>query len=148
MALSVKVYDNGDHACLVWLPTDLQPIPQCRGFAIQRTLNGTQQSFLSIQSDLPDATWHQTRADVYIFEQRNARDLKVEQAEQTDATSMHMDNAFQRGMGSNPYAVVMDWTDVHAERMHEFIYFIAAAVIGLALSCLIEAARPWLSAGR
>ncbi len=46
MALSVKVYDNGDHTCLVWLPADLQPIPQCRGFAIQRTLNRTQQAFL------------------------------------------------------------------------------------------------------
>jgi len=41
MGLSVRVYDNGDHACLVWLPTDLRPIPQCRGFAIRRTCNRT-----------------------------------------------------------------------------------------------------------
>jgi hypothetical protein len=30
----------------VWLPADLQPIPQCRGFAIRRTLNGGQPTFL------------------------------------------------------------------------------------------------------
>jgi len=46
MGLSVKAYDNGDHVCLVWLPTDLKPIPQCRGFAIRRTLNGGTPAFL------------------------------------------------------------------------------------------------------
>jgi hypothetical protein len=46
MGLIVKAYDNGDHVCLVWLPTDLKPIPQCRGFGIQRTLNGGEPAFL------------------------------------------------------------------------------------------------------
>lgn len=41
MSLSVKAYSNGDHVCLAWLPTDLQPIPNCRGFAVRRTLNGS-----------------------------------------------------------------------------------------------------------
>jgi phosphatidylserine/phosphatidylglycerophosphate/cardiolipin synthase-like enzyme len=39
MTINVKVYDNGDHTCLVWLPSDGKPIPGCRGFTIQRTLN-------------------------------------------------------------------------------------------------------------
>lgn len=29
MALNLKVYDNGDHTCLVWLPTDDKPIRNC-----------------------------------------------------------------------------------------------------------------------
>ena len=40
MSIELKVYDNGDHTCLVWLPTDLKPIPHCRGFAIRRIHNG------------------------------------------------------------------------------------------------------------
>ena len=40
MSIDLKVYDNGDHACLVWLPTDGQPTPDCRGFAIRRLSNG------------------------------------------------------------------------------------------------------------
>jgi phosphatidylserine/phosphatidylglycerophosphate/cardiolipin synthase-like enzyme len=40
MSLELKVYDNGDHTCLVWLPTDGQPIPGCRGFTIARTSKG------------------------------------------------------------------------------------------------------------
>jgi phosphatidylserine/phosphatidylglycerophosphate/cardiolipin synthase-like enzyme len=39
MSIDVKVYDNGDHTCLIWLPSDGKPIPECRGFTIQRTLN-------------------------------------------------------------------------------------------------------------
>jgi len=38
MSIDVKVYDNGDHTCLIWLPSDGKPIPECRGFTIQRTL--------------------------------------------------------------------------------------------------------------
>jgi phosphatidylserine/phosphatidylglycerophosphate/cardiolipin synthase-like enzyme len=38
MSIDVKVYDNGDHTCLIWLPGDGKPIPECRGFTIQRTL--------------------------------------------------------------------------------------------------------------
>jgi len=40
MSLELKVYDNGDHTCLVWLPTDGKPTPNCRGFAIKRTSKG------------------------------------------------------------------------------------------------------------
>ncbi len=41
MTVQLKVYDNGDHTCLVWLPSDAQPILNCRGFAIERVRNGT-----------------------------------------------------------------------------------------------------------
>jgi hypothetical protein len=37
MTIDLKVYDNGDHTCLVWLPTNAQAIPNCRGFAVHRT---------------------------------------------------------------------------------------------------------------
>ncbi len=40
MSLDLKVYDNGDHTCLVWLPTDGKPIANCRGFSIARTSQG------------------------------------------------------------------------------------------------------------
>jgi hypothetical protein len=40
MSLDLKVYDNGDHTCLVWLPSDEKPIPDCRGFTIERTSKG------------------------------------------------------------------------------------------------------------
>lgn len=40
MSLELKVYDNGDHTCLVWLPSDQKPIPNCRGFTIKRTSKG------------------------------------------------------------------------------------------------------------
>src|ERR1700689_233100 len=42
MSISVKCYDNGDHTCLAWLPTDAKAIPGCRGFAIRRICNGTE----------------------------------------------------------------------------------------------------------
>jgi hypothetical protein len=45
MSIDLKVYDNGDHTCLVWLPEDARPIPNCRGFCIRRLQNG-QQSYL------------------------------------------------------------------------------------------------------
>jgi phosphatidylserine/phosphatidylglycerophosphate/cardiolipin synthase-like enzyme len=45
MSIDLKVYDNGDHTCLVWLPSDGQPIPDCRGFTIRRIHNG-QEDFL------------------------------------------------------------------------------------------------------
>ena len=38
MTIELKVYDNGDHTCLVWLPANAQAIPNCRGFTIHRTL--------------------------------------------------------------------------------------------------------------
>jgi hypothetical protein len=40
MSIELKVYDNGDHTCLVWLPTDGKPIANCRGFTIRRIYNG------------------------------------------------------------------------------------------------------------
>ena len=40
MTITLKVYDNGDHTALVWMPTDGQPIPRCRGFALRRIKNG------------------------------------------------------------------------------------------------------------
>jgi len=43
MSIHVKVYDNGDHTCLVWLPADGKPIPQCRGFTIRRVTKGQAQ---------------------------------------------------------------------------------------------------------
>jgi phosphatidylserine/phosphatidylglycerophosphate/cardiolipin synthase-like enzyme len=45
MSIELKVYDNGDHTCLVWLPEDGRPIPNCRGFSIRRLQNG-QESYL------------------------------------------------------------------------------------------------------
>jgi PLD-like domain len=38
VSIDVKVYDNGDHTCLVWLPADERPIEDCRGFSIRRLL--------------------------------------------------------------------------------------------------------------
>lgn len=46
MSLELKVYDNGDHTCLVWLPTDDAAIPNCRGFSIKRIKNGKQPDYL------------------------------------------------------------------------------------------------------
>lgn len=46
MSLNVKVYDNGDHTCLVWLPADDNPIPNCRGFTIRRVVKGSPDAFL------------------------------------------------------------------------------------------------------
>ena len=40
MSIDLRVYDNGDHTCLVWLPTDGKPISDCRGYAIRRLSNG------------------------------------------------------------------------------------------------------------
>jgi phosphatidylserine/phosphatidylglycerophosphate/cardiolipin synthase-like enzyme len=38
--LELRVYDNGDHTCLVWLTPDAKPIPSCRGFTLMRVKNG------------------------------------------------------------------------------------------------------------
>jgi phosphatidylserine/phosphatidylglycerophosphate/cardiolipin synthase-like enzyme len=45
MSLNLKVYDNGDHTCLVWLPSDGKPIANCRGFTVRRVSQG-QESYL------------------------------------------------------------------------------------------------------
>lgn len=42
MSIDVKIYDNGDHTCIVWLPGDEKPVPNCRGFIVKRILNGKQ----------------------------------------------------------------------------------------------------------
>jgi len=44
MSIDVKVYDNGDHTCIVWYPSDGKPIAGCRGFTIEckRTRAGQQ----------------------------------------------------------------------------------------------------------
>jgi phosphatidylserine/phosphatidylglycerophosphate/cardiolipin synthase-like enzyme len=46
MSIEVKVYDNGDHTCLVWLPTDHLPIKNCRGFTIKKIRNGKAPEYL------------------------------------------------------------------------------------------------------
>jgi hypothetical protein len=38
MSIDLKVYDNGDHTGLVWLPDDETPIDKCLGFTIHRLL--------------------------------------------------------------------------------------------------------------
>lgn len=40
MSIELKVYDNGDHTCLVWLPEDDHPLANCRGYSIRRLRNG------------------------------------------------------------------------------------------------------------
>ena len=55
MSINVKVYDNGDHTFIVWLPADGKAIPACRGFAIRRLLNG-KESYLHDSSDFPMKT--------------------------------------------------------------------------------------------
>jgi phosphatidylserine/phosphatidylglycerophosphate/cardiolipin synthase-like enzyme len=39
--IDLKVYDNGDHTCLVWLTSDQKPIQDCRGFTIHKTLTAS-----------------------------------------------------------------------------------------------------------
>jgi phosphatidylserine/phosphatidylglycerophosphate/cardiolipin synthase-like enzyme len=43
MSIELKVYDNGDHTCLVWLPANGQPIADCRGFTVRRICNSAEQ---------------------------------------------------------------------------------------------------------
>jgi len=63
MSMDVKVYDNGDHTCLVWLPAIRKPIPGCRGFAVRRLLNGKETylpggvGFVDGQKIDPAAPW-------------------------------------------------------------------------------------------
>src|SRR4029079_11455795 len=45
MSITLKVYDNGDHTCLVWIPENEQPLPGCRGFTIRR-LRGGKEDYL------------------------------------------------------------------------------------------------------
>jgi phosphatidylserine/phosphatidylglycerophosphate/cardiolipin synthase-like enzyme len=46
MSIDVKVYDNGDHTALVWLPANLNPIKGCRGFTIRRVVQGSPDVYL------------------------------------------------------------------------------------------------------
>ena len=54
MSIDLKVYDNGDHTCLVWLPTDGKSIATCRGFTIHKLLNG-KESYLHGSVGFSDA---------------------------------------------------------------------------------------------
>ena len=63
MSLVLRVYDNGDHTCLVWLPDGNQPIANCRGFTIRRLKNGVESylhGFVGFSDDDkldPNAPW-------------------------------------------------------------------------------------------
>jgi len=63
MSLALKVYDNGDHTCLVWLPDGNKPITNCRGFTIRRLKKGIESflhGFVGFSDDDkldPSATW-------------------------------------------------------------------------------------------
>ncbi len=46
MSIELKAYDNGDHTCLVWLPSDRKAISNCRGFAIKKIRNGKPAEYL------------------------------------------------------------------------------------------------------
>jgi phosphatidylserine/phosphatidylglycerophosphate/cardiolipin synthase-like enzyme len=39
-SIALRVYDNGDHTALVWLPDGAASIPDCRGFIVRRRRNG------------------------------------------------------------------------------------------------------------
>jgi len=41
MSIQVRVYDNGDHTGIIWLPDGNKPIANCRGFAVQRKSGNT-----------------------------------------------------------------------------------------------------------
>ncbi len=45
MSINLSAYDSGDHTCLVWVPSDGNPIPNCRGFTIRPVSQG-QESYL------------------------------------------------------------------------------------------------------
>ncbi|MEO6914258.1 MAG: phospholipase D-like domain-containing protein [Chitinophagaceae bacterium] len=66
MSIDLKVYNNGDHICLVWFPADGNPIAGCRGYAIERTLTrigkkttGYLHNFTGFKQgdSLPDPAW-------------------------------------------------------------------------------------------
>jgi len=64
MSIELKVYDNGDHTCLVWLPSDGKPIADCLGFTIKKIRNAKPPEYLhgfvgfSDQDKLdPNNTW-------------------------------------------------------------------------------------------
>ena len=63
MSIHCKVYDNGDHTAIIWVPADSKPIDDCRGFTIQREHNGTQDylhSFIGFSEDAkpdPENPW-------------------------------------------------------------------------------------------
>ena len=46
MSIDLKVYDNGDHTCLVWLTSDRKRIDNCLGFAIKRIRNDKPAEYL------------------------------------------------------------------------------------------------------
>jgi phosphatidylserine/phosphatidylglycerophosphate/cardiolipin synthase-like enzyme len=45
VSIAVKAYSNGDHVAVAWCPEDGAAIPDCRGFAVQRSRGG-EEAFL------------------------------------------------------------------------------------------------------
>lgn len=45
MSIEVRVYDNGDHTAIFWLPDASKPISGCRGFAIRKK-SGNKQTYV------------------------------------------------------------------------------------------------------
>ena len=93
-----------------------------------------------------DAQWHPVTTTIYTINPRDAQDLRVTHAD-VYSGSMHYDNTWIRSGSSDGNPVAVQWEDEGSTRIHEFVYFIAAAIIGLSVSCMLEAARPWI-AGR
>lgn len=98
-----------------------------------------------IQTGASDAQWHVNTSNLYQLNLKNAENLQVQNAEPCCA-SMYQENTFLRRQTSNYHQVKIKWTDVGANRIHEFMYFLGAAFIGLSFSCILEAVRPWIGA--
>lgn len=93
-----------------------------------------------IQTTGTEAAWHMVESDMYQVHLRDAENLRVLHADPC-CPSMHYENTYIRTASSDPFPVSVEWVDIGADRLHEFQYFVAAAIIGLATSCLLEAAR-------
>src|ERR1700746_3189800 len=46
MSINVKVYDNGDHNAMVWLPREIKPILGFLGFTVRRVIQGSPDTYL------------------------------------------------------------------------------------------------------
>jgi hypothetical protein len=90
-----------------------------------------------------DAQWTPLGTNAYTLSPQDAEDLKVSHADRY-AGSMYYDNTWLRVSSSDVHPIAVQWEDEEADRVHEFIYFVAAAIIGLSVSCMLEAVRPWI----
>ena len=79
MTIELKVYDNGDHTCLVWLPANAQAIPNCRGFTIHRTLKPAASGAARTNLDAIDMT------RIPLVEVRQAVFVQSERSDEPDA---------------------------------------------------------------